>query len=51
MCQFENKKMLKRVQHDNMVLALVFVIPNQVLNLFRGLRFRDLGFGFREFRF
>jgi len=33
MCQFENKKMLKRVQHDNIVLALVFVIPNQVLNL------------------
>jgi hypothetical protein len=32
--------MLKRV-HDNMGLAIVFVIPNL---------FRDLGFGFREFR-
>jgi hypothetical protein len=31
--QFENNQMLKRLQHDNMGLALVFVIPNQVLNL------------------
>ncbi len=29
--------MLKQVQHDNMVLALVFVIPNQVLNLIQDL--------------
>jgi hypothetical protein len=28
-----------------------FVILNQVLNLFQDLRFRDLGFGFKEFRF
>jgi hypothetical protein len=34
-----------------MDFKLVFVIPNQVLNLIQDLRFRDLGLGFREFRF
>ena len=34
--------MLKRVQHDNMGVALGFVIPNLI---------RDLGFGFIGLRF
>jgi hypothetical protein len=34
-----------------MDFKLVFVIPNQVLNLIQDLRFRDLGLRFREFRF
>jgi hypothetical protein len=42
-------QVLKQVQHDNGVWLSSFVIPNQVLNLFQDLRFRDLGFGFREF--
>jgi len=42
--------MLKQVQHDMFGFG-IFVIPNQVLNLIQDLRFRDLGFGFREFRF
>jgi hypothetical protein len=29
--------MLKRVQHENMDLVLVLVIPNQVLNLIQDL--------------
>jgi hypothetical protein len=44
-------QMLKQVQHDNGVWFLCFVIPNQVLNLLQDLRFRDLGFWFREFGF
>ena len=42
--------MLKR-DHDKMGFELVFVIPNQVLNLIQDLQFRDLGVGFRESRF
>jgi hypothetical protein len=44
-------EMLKQVQHDNWVWLLSFVIPNQVLKQVQDLRFRDLGFGFREFGF
>jgi len=46
-----HSEMLKQVQHDNRVRFSSFVIPNQVLNLIQDLRFRDLGFGFREFGF
>ena len=42
--------MLKRVR-DKMDFELVFVIPNQVLNLIQDLRFGDLGLGFGEFGF